>query len=116
MIDLMFFLAIGAIGWGLSLALYRPVAERAGWPLGEAQERLPTLTLLIALSSIAAGVAFALVRGPMDGGVVILIFGVGLAIFWSGFLRVASQTSLFFAPLAALLLAGAWAGAIPGVS
>jgi hypothetical protein len=53
-------------------------------------------------------------RGPLNGGIVILIFGVGLAVFWSGFLRVGAQSALLLAPLAALSLVGAWALAISG--
>ncbi|MFN3625056.1 MAG: hypothetical protein ACK4TP_13465 [Hyphomicrobium sp.] len=107
-IDHLFFLAIGAIGWGLSLASYRAMAQMAGWPLGVAQERLPALTSLLALASIAAGLALAIARGPLNGGIVILIFGVGLAVFWSGFLRVGAQSALLLAPTAALALLGAW--------
>jgi hypothetical protein len=113
-IDHLFFLAVGAIGWGLSLASYRAIAQMAGWPLGAAQERLPALTSTIALASIAAGLALAMARGPLTGGIVILIFGVGLAVFWSGFLRVGAQSALLLAPLAALSLVGAWTLAISG--
>lgn len=116
MVDLLFFLAVGAIGWGLSLATYRPIARRAGWPLGTAQEKLPALTLAVALFSIAIGVAFAIARGPITGGLVVLIFGLGLAVFWSGFLRVASQSALLLAPLAAVSLLGVWLFAASGYS
>ncbi len=44
----------------------------------------------------------------MHGGVVILIFGVALAIFWSGFLRVGAQSALLLAPLSAVALLIAW--------
>ncbi|MFA5899461.1 MAG: hypothetical protein WC829_10155 [Hyphomicrobium sp.] len=108
MIDLPFFLAIGAIGWGLSLATYRPIATRTGWPLGAAQRRLPALTLLIAIASIATGTALALTRGLGGGALVVVIFGLGLAVFWSGFLRVGSQSALLLAPLAAISLLGFW--------
>jgi hypothetical protein len=108
MVDHLFLLAVGAIGWGLSLATYRPIALRAGWPLGAAQASVPALTSLLALFSFAAGVAFAIARGPFSGGLVILIFGVALAVFWSGFLRVGAQSSLLLAPLAAVLLLVSW--------
>lgn len=114
MIDHLFFLAVGAIGWGLSLASYRAIARFAGWPLGTAQERLPALTRILALASIAAGLVLAMARGPLNGGIVILIFGVGLAAFWSGFLRVGAQSALLLAPLSALALIGAWALATTG--
>jgi len=107
-VDLPFLLAVGAIGWGLSLATYRPIARRAGWPLGAAQEKLPALTLVIGLISVAVGLALALTRGVLDGGAAIVIFGLGLAVFWSGFLRVGAQSALLLAPLAALSLIGVW--------
>ncbi len=116
MIDPLFFLAVGAIGWGLALALYRPLALWAGWPRGTAQERLPAITRTLALASIAAGLALAIARGPLNGGIVILIFGVGLAVFWSGFLRVGAQSSLLLAPLSALALLTVWALALSGYS
>ena len=105
MIDQSFLLAVGAIGWGLSLATYRPLALRAGWPLGKAQERVPALTLIVAALSIAAGLALASARGALHGGVAIVLLGIALAVFWSGFLRVGAQSALFLAPAAALTLA-----------
>jgi len=107
-VDLQFFLAVGAIGWGLSLAAYRPLARRAGWPLGTAQASLPAVTLSLALACIAVGLALAILRGTAGGGFVIAVFGVALAVFWSGFLRVGAQTSLLLAPLAALALVALW--------
>ncbi len=106
MVDHLFLLAVGAIGWGLALASYRPIARAAGWPLGAAQTRVPALTSALALASIAAGLAFAIARGPMDGGIVMVIFGAALAVFWLGFLRVGAQSALLLAPTAALLLVG----------
>lgn len=108
MVDHLFLLAVGAIGWGLALATYRPIALRAGWPLGTAQAMVPALTLVIALVSIAAGLAFAVARGPLHGGLIIVIFGVALAVFWSGFLRVGAQSALLLAPLAVLALLISW--------
>ena len=37
----------------------------------------------------------------MHGGLVILMFGLALAVFWSGFLRVGAQSALLLAPLSA---------------
>jgi len=108
MVDLQFFLAVGAIGWGLSLATYRPLALRAGWPLGTAQVNLPAVTFSLALLCVAVGLALAISRGTPGGGLVIAIFGVGLAVFWTGFFRVGAQTSLLLAPLAALALVTLW--------
>jgi hypothetical protein len=109
MIDHLFFLAVGAIGWGLALAWYRPLAQTAGWPLGTAQDRLPTLTSFLALGSIAVGMVLAMARGPLNGGIVILIFAVGLAVFWCGFLRVGAQSALLLAPASAFALVAALA-------
>src|SRR5690606_34146952 len=50
--DLPFFLAVGALGWGLALAFYRPVARFARWPSGTAQRRLPAFTTILALVAI----------------------------------------------------------------
>ena len=108
MVDVLFFLAVGAIGWGLSLATYRELARYNGWPLGEAQAVAPVTVTIIGLASIAAGLAFAMARGPLHGGVVIVIFGVALAIFWCGFLRVGAQSALLLAPLSAVALLIAW--------
>jgi hypothetical protein len=44
----------------------------------------------------------------MHGGVVILVFGLALAVFWSGFLRVGAQSALLFAPLSAGVLLIGW--------
>ena len=92
----------------MSLATYRPVAQLNGWPLGAAQTALPALTLGTGLVSAFIGVIFAIARGPMHGGLVILMFGLALAVFWSGFLRVGAQSALLLAPLSALLLLIAW--------
>jgi hypothetical protein len=104
MVDLVFFLAVGALGWGLSLATYRPVARLNGWPLGAAQTALPALTLATGLLSASVGLIVAIARGPMHGGFVILMFGLALAVFWSGFLRVGAQSALLLAPLSAVAL------------
>lgn len=108
MVDVLFFLAVGALGWGGSLATYRSVAQRNGWPLGAAQTALPALTLATGVASALVGLIFAMARGPMHGGLVILLFGLALAVFWSGFLRVGAQSALLLAPLAAVALLIAW--------
>ena len=108
MIDQSFLLAVGAIGWGLSLATYRPLALKDGWPLGKAQERVPALTFIAATLSIAAGLIVAGTRGALHGGVAMILLGTALAVFWSGFLRVGSQSALFLGPLAAIALALGW--------
>jgi hypothetical protein len=92
----------------LSLATYRGVARWNGWPLGTAHSTVPALTMTIGILSAAIGLVFALARGPLHGGMVILVFGVALAIFWSGFLRVGAQSALLLAPLSAAALLVVW--------
>lgn len=111
MIDSMFFLAILALGWGLSLATYRPIARRHGWPLGAVHEDIPPLPVVIGLFAILTACAHAADRGLASGGLIILVSGLLLAAFWTGFVRVGSQLSLFLAPLAAILLMLRWMGA-----
>lgn len=113
MIDHLFFLAVGALGWGLSLATYRALAIRNGWPMGALQAGRPQATMLLGLASLASGIVFAVARGGLHGGWVIIVFGLGLGIFWSGFLRVGAQTSLFLAPLSAAGLMVAWLALTP---
>lgn len=108
MIDAQFLLAVATLGWGLSLATYRVFAARQSWPIGALQVDFPALPVLIGAASALAAIVFAASRGPDGGGVVILLFGVLLAIFWTGFLRVGSQVSLFLAPLTAVLLIIGW--------
>lgn len=110
MIDSMFFLSILALGWGLSLATYRPIARRHGWPLGTLHEDMPPLPVVIGLFATLAAVAHAFDRGLPNGGLIILVCGLLLAAFWTGFMRVGSQISLFLAPLAAILLLIRWMG------
>ena len=108
MIDHLFFLAVGALGWGLSLATYRALATRNGWPMGALQTGQPRAAMLLGLASLAIGIVFAVARGSVQGGWVIIVFGLGLGIFWSGFLRVGAQTALLLAPVAAVGLLIAW--------
>jgi hypothetical protein len=108
MIDTLALLAIGAFGWGLSLATYRFFAQQYGWPMGDVQWDLPQLPALLGILSLLAGLLFAAMRGSAEGGIVIVAFGLLLALFWTGFLRVAAQTALFLAPLAGALLLVGW--------
>jgi hypothetical protein len=112
MVDHLFLLAIGALGWGASLATYRVLATRCGWPMGTLQSEQPALPILIGVISLGAGIAFAAARGGMHGGWIILVFGLALGIFWSGFLRVGAQTALLLAPLAAAVLVLGWAASV----
>lgn len=108
MIDERFLLAVAALGFGLSLSTYRMFARRNGWPMGSLQADLPAVPVVLGIAAFLAGLMFAAARGPDDGGWIILLFGVLLGIFWTGFLRVGSQISLFLAPLAMALLLVAW--------
>lgn len=111
MFDNLFLLAVAALGWGLSLATYGFFARRHEWPMGALQVDFPAVPVLLGLVSALIAIWFATTRGPEDGGWVIVLFGILLAIFWTGFLRVGSQISLFLAPIATALLISAWATA-----
>jgi hypothetical protein len=111
MVDILFLLAIGAIGWGLSLLSYRFFAVRNSWPMGVLHADLPIVPFLVGLLAIAVAGVYAFDRGLTEGGGgVIILFGLLLWLFWTGFLRVGSQISLFLAPLAAALLVTGWLG------
>ena len=108
MVNNLFLLAIAALGWGLSLATYRLFARRYNWPMGALHADLPGVPILIGLASVLCGAGFAVAVGSEYGGWIIFACGVILAIFWTGFLRVGSQISLFLAPLAAFMLVIGW--------
>jgi hypothetical protein len=112
-IDTPFYLAVAAFGLGLSLATYRMFASHYGWPMGHWHAERPFLPIVIGLICVLIAGAFALARGYGGysfGGWAIPMFGVALAVFWTGFLRVGSQVSLLFAPIAAGLLWFSWLG------
>lgn len=113
MIDNMFLMAVCALGWGLSLATYSLFARQWGWPSGALHLDFPALPVLLGMASVTIALTFAGMRGAEGGGWVIVLFGLLLAIFWTGFVRVGSQISLFLAPLAAGFLIAAWV-AVPG--
>ena len=108
MIDLPALLAIAALGWGLSLTTYRYIARRNGWPMGVLHTDLPAVPTILGLSAIFVALAFAVSRGTPEDGWIIVLFGVLLAFFWTGFLRVGSQLTLFLAPIATGLLLMIW--------
>jgi hypothetical protein len=114
--DLPFFLAVAALGWGLALATYRWFALRYEWPMGNWHRNRPALPILIGILAVLGGLLFALARGYSNvpgaalAGWSIVGFGVLLYLIWIGFLRVASQVSLFLAPVAAGLLMVSWFG------
>ncbi len=108
MVNNLLLLAIAALGWGLSLATYQFFARRYEWSMGALHADLPGIPILIGLASVLCGVGFAVAVGSDYGGWIIFGCGVLLAIFWTGFLRVGSQTSLFLAPLAAFMPIIGW--------
>jgi hypothetical protein len=107
----LFFLATAAFGWGLSLATYRAVANRNGWPMGEPQANHPLFVTLIGIVTLVIAFLYATYghNGPVTTGWIIIGLGLLFSLFWTGFLRVASQTALLLAPLAAFLLVLGWA-------
>jgi hypothetical protein len=114
--DLPFFLAVGAFGWGMSLATYRWFASRYDWPMGQWHRTRPALPILIGVLAMLGAVLFALARGysGVPGAAIAgwSIIGGGLLLYliWTAFLRVASQVSLLLAPVAAGLLVVSWFG------
>ena len=112
-VDLPFYLAVAAFGLGLSLATYRMSATHYGWPMGRWHAHRPALPILIGFACLVFAGLFALARGVgglSSGGWAIPLLGIGLAIVWTGILRVGSQVSLLLAPAAAALLFFAWFG------
>ena len=107
-VDHLFLLAVGALGWGLSLATYRELAQRIGWPMGVLQAQRPAIPVGIGVFSLVAAISFAVARGSASGGWVIVLFGLALALFWSCFLRVGAQSALLLAPLATCALLIGW--------
>lgn len=107
-VDHLFILSIVAFGLGLSLLVYRLFARRYNWPVGTLHQDAPLVPAAVGLFSLATGLAFAIARGAPSGGLIIVVCGLLLAVFWTGFLRVGSQVSLFIAPLAALVLIFGW--------
>lgn len=108
MIDNLAILAIGAFGWGLSLSTYRIFARQNGWPMGSLHNDLPAVPAIIGLFALFVALMFAAARGAAEGGWIIVLFGLLLAVFWTGFLRVGSQISLVLAPVATVLLLLGW--------
>lgn len=112
-IDVLFILATAACGFGLSLATYRIFAVQNGWPMGELHRDKPLIPILLGVFALIIGFLFAAARGPDFGGWWIIIAGLLLSVFWTGFMRVAGQISLFLAPLATILLLLGWIGIRP---
>jgi hypothetical protein len=112
-VDVGFILAVAALGWGLSLLAYRPLARQRGWPMGAWQANRPQRPAVIGAACILAAALFALARaygGHAGSAAAIVLFGVAWAIFWIGFLRVGAQSALLLGPLATALLLMRWLG------
>lgn len=111
-LDLPFFAAALAFGWGLSLATYRIFAVRNDWPMGELHSNKPLVPVLLGVFALAIAFLFAAFRAATPatemGGWWILPAGLLWAFFWTGFMRVGSQASLFLAPVATFVLVAAW--------
>lgn len=111
-LDLPFFAAALALGWGLSLATYRIFAVRNDWPMGELHANKPLVPVLLGVFAVALAFLFAAFRAATPaselGGWWIVPVGVLWAFFWTGFMRVGSQASLFLAPIATAVLVTAW--------
>ncbi len=103
-IDHLFISAIVSFGLGLSLLVYRLFARRYNWPVGTLHTEAPLVPVAVGLFSLITGLSFAVARGAPAGGLIIVVCGLLLAVFWTGFLRVGSQVSLFLAPIAALIV------------
>ena len=109
----LFLLAMATLGWGFSLAIYRPVARHFGWPMGVMQVRHPLPVTVLGIAALVLTFLFIMMDPPQRWPV--LPLGLLFSLFWLGFLRVASQTSLFLAPIAALLLGIVWASTDDGM-
>ena len=113
MVDVGFILAVVAFGWGLSLASYRLVAGRFGWPMGVWQVEWPSLIVTLGTLCILLVLLFSLARaygGHIVSAATIPLFGLAWGIFWTGFLRVGAQSALLLGPPAAALLLYLWVG------
>jgi hypothetical protein len=111
--DNLFYLAVMAFGFGLSLATYRLFALRNRWPMGAFHADLPAVPIMIGLVAITVAVLFAASRIEI-GGWIIVGAGLALGIVWTSLLRVGSQLSLFLAPLVTGLLLLGWLGSLFG--
>ena len=67
LVDNLLLLAIGAVGWGLSLATDRLFARRVSWPMGALHVDLPAVPVVIGLFALLAGIGFAAARGSEAG-------------------------------------------------
>lgn len=106
-IDWMYWLAVAAFAWGLSLATYRWFAFHNDWPMGEWQAHRPGLPIAIGLFSVLCAVLFAVARGGTSLYYLPLFGAVG-ALVWTALLRVAAQAALLLAPISVIVLLVLW--------
>jgi hypothetical protein len=111
--DFLFYAAALTLGWGISLASYRLFAFRYDWPMGELHATKPMVPVLLGVFAVVIALLFAAARGGDSGGWWILVTGLAWAVFWTGFMRVGSQSSLIFAPAATVVLCAAWISVRP---
>jgi hypothetical protein len=111
--DNLFYLAVMAFGFGLSLATYRLFALRNAWPMGAFHADIPAVPIMIGFVAMVVGILFAAARSE-TGGWLMIGLGLIMALLWTSLLRVGSQISLFLAPLAAGLLLVGWLGSLFG--
>lgn len=110
-IDFGLLFAVVTFGWGLSLAVYRHLADELDWPMGRVQHDYPDLARIVGQACIAIAVLFCIWRtyaGYPLSAFMILVFGLAWSAFWTGFLRAGAQSALFLAPLAAVCLTLRW--------
>jgi hypothetical protein len=106
-IDWMFWLAVAAFAWGLSLAMYRWFALHNGWPMGEWQAHRPGLPIAIGLFSVFFATLFAVARGGTSVYFLPVLGLVG-ALAWTAVTRVAAQSALLLAPVSVIALLVLW--------
>jgi hypothetical protein len=112
-VDLGLLLAVVTLGWGISLATYRKLAQQFDWPMGTWHIERPELPVLIGSVCIFVAVLFALARaygGHALSALSIPVLGLAWAAFWTGFLRAGAQSALLLGPAATLFLILLWLG------
>jgi len=107
LIDWMYWLAVAAFAWGLSLATYRWFAIHNGWPMGEWQAHRPGLPIAIGLFSVLFAVLFGIARGGTSVYFLPLLGAFG-ALLWTALTRVAAQSALLLAPISVIALLVLW--------
>jgi len=107
LIDWMYWLAVAAFAWGLSLATYRWFAIHNGWPMGEWQAHRPGLPIAIGVFSVLFAMLFGIARGGTSVYFLPLLGAFG-ALVWTALTRVAAQSALLLAPISVIALLILW--------